>query len=269
KHLIYSKKPYPGLVRLLEHTDILVASDAIASIFLLLETGSNTSAIADPHPHYESILSCDGIKKIFDLFQKNISKYSRDRTALCIGYLFRARMITDSKMRQEVINHLKSLLCDSNNWVKENSKTALKQLSQNEENRSEILNDEELKRIEKDLKKPCNGTEEQKNQIFQKQENCLLLLSSTLIDLNDNELRKPIISSGIVENILFIFKKGDFSSITRTYSQAFLSLVCPSSNEIKHLIYSKKPYPGLVRLLEHTDILVASDAIASIFLLLE
>ncbi|KAA6391708.1 MAG: hypothetical protein EZS28_012767 [Streblomastix strix] len=131
KLLIYNKKPFLGLIRLLEHTDILVAGDAVASIFNIQISGSNTTKESDPHPHFESIQVYDGIKKIFALIQKNGSKYSRDRSALCIGYLFKAREIIDPIMRQVIINHLKSLLNDSDAWVKERAKNTLKYLSQN------------------------------------------------------------------------------------------------------------------------------------------
>ncbi|KAA6349519.1 MAG: hypothetical protein EZS28_051930, partial [Streblomastix strix] len=178
-------------------------------------------------------------------------------------------MITDSKMRQEVINHLKSLLCDSNNWVKENSKSALKQLSQNEANRSEILNEQELKRIEQDLKFSIEGSDEQKKSILQNQENKLLLLSSILEGQNDNQLLKRIISTGIVDNLLFIFINRDLNSITRIYSLTFFYLINLASDEVKHLIYIKNPYPGLIHLLEHSDIDIENDAITSILFLLQ
>ncbi|KAA6380536.1 MAG: hypothetical protein EZS28_023935, partial [Streblomastix strix] len=107
-------------------------------IINILQTGSNTTPVSDPHPHYESLQQCDGIKKIFALFQKNGSRYNRDRSALCIGYLFRAREITDPIMRQEIINHLKNLLNDSSVWVKGTAKDALKYLSLNAVNKTEI-----------------------------------------------------------------------------------------------------------------------------------
>ncbi|KAA6368973.1 MAG: hypothetical protein EZS28_035500, partial [Streblomastix strix] len=165
---------------------------------------------------------------------------------------------------QVIINHLKSLLNESDAWVKERAKNALKYLSQIAANRSEILNDQELKRTEQDLNQPIEGLQEQKQSILEKQETDLLLLSSIIEDRNDNKLCKRIISSGIVESLLTIFTTRDLNSITQTYSSAFFQLTHPSSGEVRLLIYDKKPFPGLTRLLEHTDILVASDAIASI-----
>ncbi|KAA6384417.1 MAG: putative NEK/NEK2 protein kinase, partial [Streblomastix strix] len=268
KLLLLQKKPYPGLFRLIEHTNLNVASDAIISIFNIQLSGSNTTPESDPHPHYESLQESDGIMKIFALFQKNKSKYSRNRSALCIGFLFRAREITDPIMRQEIINHLNSLLSVSDAWVKENAKVALKYLAQNEANRSEILNETVLKKIEQDLKQPIEGTQEQRKSIHQRQETALLLLSSVLEGRNDNDLRKRIISSGIVESLLLIFITRDINSITRTYLLAFFDLTTPSSDEIRLLIYNKKPFPGLIRLLEHTDYLIASDAIISILFIL-
>ncbi|KAA6403714.1 MAG: putative NEK/NEK2 protein kinase [Streblomastix strix] len=263
-HLINNKKPYPGLIRLHEHTDKEIACDAIVSILLILQAGADSTSKSDPHPHYESVQQCDGIKKIFAQFKKNENKYSRDRSALCIGFLFKAREITDQTMRKEIIGHLKILLSGSDAWVKKRAKDALQNLAQNDANRSEILNEDELKRIEQDLKQQIEGTNEQQKSILQRQETDLVLLSTILQGRNDDELRKRIISSGIVENILFIFTNRDFNSITRTYSQTFFQLTNPAGDEIRLLLIEKKPYPGLIRLHEHTDNLLAGDAIASI-----
>ncbi|KAA6390277.1 MAG: putative NEK/NEK2 protein kinase, partial [Streblomastix strix] len=269
KLLIYNKQPYPGLVHLLERTDGKIAGDAIISIFLLLETGSNTTPDTKLHPQFETIQECDGVYKIFALFQKNVNKYSRDRAALCIGFLFRSKQITNQEMKQEIINHLKSLLSDSEEWVKERAKTALKYLAQNEANRSDILTEDELKRIEQDLKQPFEREEEQKESIILNQETDLLLLSLVLEDRNDDELRNRIISSGIVENLLFAITNRDLGSISRSFSSTFFDLISPASDEIKILIYNKNPYPGLIQLLVHANYLVASDAIISIFNILQ
>ncbi|KAA6367694.1 MAG: hypothetical protein EZS28_036779, partial [Streblomastix strix] len=269
KLLIYNKKPYPGLIRLLKHTDNLVASDAIISILIILQTGSKTTPESDPHPHYETIQESDGIKKIFALFQKNGNKYSRDRSALCIGYLFKAREITDPIMRQEIIGHLKSLLNDSNAGVKESGKQALKYLAQNATNRSEILNEQELNKIEQDLKYPIEGTQEQQKNITQRQETDLLLLSLILEGRNDNELRKRIISSGVIQVLINIIENRDLKNISSAHVKIIYELTNNTNDEIKMLLAEKKPFSGLIRLLEHTDEYVQFLSINSIYRILE
>ncbi|KAA6356891.1 MAG: hypothetical protein EZS28_047582, partial [Streblomastix strix] len=129
--LIYNKKPYPGLIHLLEHTNNDIVNDSISSIFLILQTGISTSSESDPHPHYESLQQCDGIKKIFALFQKNGSKFSRDRSALCIGFLLRTHRCNNIVMLKEIYSHIKSLLNDDNAQIKENANYTFISLSQN------------------------------------------------------------------------------------------------------------------------------------------
>ncbi|KAA6380124.1 MAG: hypothetical protein EZS28_024349 [Streblomastix strix] len=124
--------PFPGLIRLLEHSDNKIASDAIILIFLFLEVGCKTTSNTEQHPHYESIQTCHGIQKIFTLFQKNGSKYCKDRAAICLGYLFKAHLIADPIMRHEIICHLKILLNDSDDWLKGQTKNALKYLAKND-----------------------------------------------------------------------------------------------------------------------------------------
>ncbi|KAA6390809.1 MAG: hypothetical protein EZS28_013663 [Streblomastix strix] len=267
--IIYNLKPYPGLIRLLEHQDDYVASDSISTIYNILDAFAKTTSDTEPHPHYESIQQFDGVNKIFALFHKNGSKYSRDNSAICIGYIFRAREITDPNIKHEIINYIKCLLSDSddddNDWVQKRAQTALRYLAQNDSNRSGILNVIDLKNINQDLKQQIEGTKQQQKSILQQQESDLLLLSTLLQKKYDNELHQRIISSEIVENLLFIFSNRDLKSITRTHSQTFFNITKKSTDEVKLLIYNSKPYPGLFRLLEHQDYLVASDAIISIF----
>ncbi|KAA6399691.1 MAG: putative NEK/NEK2 protein kinase [Streblomastix strix] len=266
KLLIYNKKPYPGLIRLLKHSDILIVKRATDSIVNILNSVPDTTPHSEPHPHFEAIQECDGVNKIFELFHRaDASKDNKDTAMICLGHIFRALEITDENMRHEIISHLKTLINDPDIWTKNNAKLRLKGLSINASNLSEILNEQELKRVEQDLKQPIEGTQEQQKDVTQRQETDVLLLSSVIEGRNDNELRKRIISSGIVESLLTIFTTRDLNSITETYSSAFFQLTHPSNVEIKLLLLQKKPYPGLIRLLEHTDNHIPGYAIASIF----
>ncbi|KAA6385785.1 MAG: hypothetical protein EZS28_018687 [Streblomastix strix] len=138
KQLIFDKKPFPGLLRLLDHTDRFVADDGIVSILNILNGGTKTTPDNSHHPHYETINACGGIQMIIRLFRKNGSKYSKDRAAICIGQLFRAREINDKQMRVEIIRHLKTLVNDSDEWTKKSAKRRLGGLAQNEINKTEI-----------------------------------------------------------------------------------------------------------------------------------
>ncbi|KAA6314544.1 MAG: hypothetical protein EZS28_055567, partial [Streblomastix strix] len=59
----------------------------------------------------------------------------------CLGNLFRAQEIPDKQLRTEIIAHLKALLKDPDDWEKNAAKKALKGLSQNDANRTEIEKD--------------------------------------------------------------------------------------------------------------------------------
>ncbi|KAA6395534.1 MAG: putative AGC family protein kinase [Streblomastix strix] len=160
--LIYEKQPFQGLLRLLEHPESLIVGDAIVSIYNILMFATNTTSIEQQHPHFTSIQQYDGIRKIFELFNKNKSKHSKDTASICIGYLFRSQEIADSSMRVQIIKHLIFLLSDDDKWTKETSSYALNYLAQNTVNRSEIVKYIDLKKIEQDLKQAVNGNEQQK-----------------------------------------------------------------------------------------------------------
>ncbi|KAA6354265.1 MAG: hypothetical protein EZS28_050208 [Streblomastix strix] len=52
---------------------------------------------------------------------------------LCLGILFRAQVIP-IEMKPSVIEHLKTLLTDSDDWTKQSAKFSLKDINQNEGN---------------------------------------------------------------------------------------------------------------------------------------
>ncbi|KAA6346311.1 MAG: hypothetical protein EZS28_052102, partial [Streblomastix strix] len=131
KQQIYLKNPYPALIRLLDHPDKEIVNTAVVSIFNIQLCGLDTTSSTEQHPHYEEIAVNEGIEKIFNLFQMNVSKFSKDRAAICLGRFFRCYEITNELMRREIINHLITLLTDKDSRIKNTSKNALNSLSRN------------------------------------------------------------------------------------------------------------------------------------------
>ncbi|KAA6376740.1 MAG: hypothetical protein EZS28_027733 [Streblomastix strix] len=142
KQSLYEKQSYPALIRLLNHPNNDITDDTISSIYNIMILGIDTPSISEQHPHFVEIHSCDGIKKLFDLFKRNdISKRIKDISTICLGNIFRAQEIPDKEMKTEIIAHLKALLKDPDDWGKNAAKNALKRLSQNAANRTEIEKD--------------------------------------------------------------------------------------------------------------------------------
>ncbi|KAA6378958.1 MAG: hypothetical protein EZS28_025515, partial [Streblomastix strix] len=259
---IYSNHPFFGLIRLLNHPNSQIVDDAISSIFHIIIAGASSTAISDKHPHFDEIQQYKGVENIYELFKKNLNKYSKDRAALSIGYIFRAREFPDKNMREIIINHFTGLLGDDTLNAK--AEYALKCLMQNDS----FMNDEQLKGILQVLQQPLDGDDENQQKIIQQQINQLLLLTTILEGRNDDPLRKRIIEIGIVEQFIHIFERYELKMIQQELSNTFLHIIHPSGNDIKFLIYSKKPYEGLLHLLDHSNIDVVEDAISSIFFFL-
>ncbi|KAA6388168.1 MAG: hypothetical protein EZS28_016305 [Streblomastix strix] len=137
KKILIEKKPYPALIRLLDRSDTNIVNSVIGCIFNLLIVDTNTS-FNSQHPHLIMIQECGGIDKIFDLFKRNLSKYSKDASAIIIGYLFKSRTITNQNQRRDVIAHLKTLINDTDQWAKNQSRKVLRYLAQNFINQIEI-----------------------------------------------------------------------------------------------------------------------------------
>ncbi|KAA6386902.1 MAG: hypothetical protein EZS28_017570 [Streblomastix strix] len=114
--LIKKKDPFPGLIR------------------------SNGTDWNQPHPYFQAVEQLGGVEKIFELFKKNLNNDLKDRSAICIGYLFRAREITNPEMKQ-VIVYLKQLVNDPDAWTNGEAKFAIKGLAKNKVNRVFIVSD--------------------------------------------------------------------------------------------------------------------------------
>ncbi|KAA6396658.1 MAG: hypothetical protein EZS28_007814 [Streblomastix strix] len=139
---LYNIHPYPSLIRLLNHENTNVVNDAIISIFNILASGSYVTLSKSLHPHFDSISDCDGINQIYKIFKrKDIQKDIKDTIAELFGHLYRAREITNIKIRKDIIAHLKSLIMKKDKDEMTHSIHALKRLAPNVVNRTEIEKD--------------------------------------------------------------------------------------------------------------------------------
>ncbi|KAA6393448.1 MAG: hypothetical protein EZS28_011026 [Streblomastix strix] len=120
-------------------------------------------------------------------------------------------------------------------------------------------------RIVKDLRQPLSRNERENNLVLFKIQKICELLRQIFKDQEDNTGRKLMIEQGIAESLLIIFQSFPLEKITKLNIQAFYDLTYPSNNENILLLCSKQPYPGLIRLLDHFNQAVVSNAIALIF----
>ncbi|KAA6399290.1 MAG: hypothetical protein EZS28_005185 [Streblomastix strix] len=139
--LLYQKNPFPGLLRLLEHTYNDVAYDGLLSILNIIVDDFNTTSDNSHRPYYDTINAGRGIEKIMKLFRINGNKKTKDTAAICLGQIFRAKEINDKQMRIELIRHQKTLVNDTDEWTQSNSKLTLCYLALNVVNRAEIESD--------------------------------------------------------------------------------------------------------------------------------
>ncbi|KAA6381624.1 MAG: hypothetical protein EZS28_022849 [Streblomastix strix] len=267
KLLLISKNPFQALLHLFDHPNIFVVNRAVVSIYNILLAGSNTTASSEHHPQFTAIQALDGIQKLYALFQKNVSQYSKKFSAECIYRLFRAKELPN-QMKREIINHFKAILIRSEDDEKAFAKNTLSQLAQNSANLAEIMKDVDFDQIANNLRKKLDRNEEQQKQIKIQQDGDCWILASILQGREDDELRLRIINSGIVDALLNILLTRDLNTITRAFSQAFIILTNPSNNEIRQSFYEKHPYPALIKLLNHPNNDITDDSITSIYTIL-
>ncbi|KAA6373572.1 MAG: hypothetical protein EZS28_030901 [Streblomastix strix] len=88
---LHNKHPYPSLIRLLDHQDIEVVEDAIRSIGNILLVGSITTSSKSVHPHFLTMIQCNGINQIYQIDykvdEKKNAKYALNKLAQNTGNL--------------------------------------------------------------------------------------------------------------------------------------------------------------------------------------
>ncbi|KAA6394414.1 MAG: hypothetical protein EZS28_010056 [Streblomastix strix] len=136
--LFQKKDPFPGLLRLIDHSDFQISYESIGIIYNIIIHRANGSDQDQQHPFLQAVEACDGIRRIFGCYKRYNNKFIKDRSALCIGLLFRSREIADIEIKSEVIAHLKSLVKDFDYQISNSAKQSLKGLSKNEVNRTMI-----------------------------------------------------------------------------------------------------------------------------------
>ncbi|KAA6363889.1 MAG: hypothetical protein EZS28_040584 [Streblomastix strix] len=132
---------FSALMRLLDHPDVVVMHKTLMSIFNINLVGANTTLPNAPHPHFNKIAACQGIEKLYSLFKKSLSKYSKDTAALCLSMLFRAKEISNEQIKHDVITYFKTNIYNTNDQLKMNARTTLEMLSLNAVNRLEVEKD--------------------------------------------------------------------------------------------------------------------------------
>ncbi|KAA6370403.1 MAG: hypothetical protein EZS28_034070 [Streblomastix strix] len=137
KKYYFDIQSYPVLIRLFNHTDIKVIQGSIIVIYNILIVGS-TAETSKPHQHFEVMVQCDGINKIFALFQHAENSEIKNVSAVCIGRLFKSREIENQQMRSEIITYLKTMVNNPEYWERNESRKDLKGLALNAANRIEI-----------------------------------------------------------------------------------------------------------------------------------
>ncbi|KAA6362633.1 MAG: hypothetical protein EZS28_041840, partial [Streblomastix strix] len=196
--LVYDKKPYHGLIKLLSNTNDEILEDAVRSLNYIICDGilTKSTSTSSSHPHYAEIEACQGSQKLFQLFKLSKNKTIVNNAALCIGNMFKDHEIPNKdSMRELIIAHLKCLLYNSDQQNREDARISLLILIENQSNRSEILKNQFLKKIADELNQEFKGNKQQNEIILQQQDNDCLFLISMLDNRKDDILRKDVINS--------------------------------------------------------------------------
>ncbi|KAA6402528.1 MAG: hypothetical protein EZS28_001936, partial [Streblomastix strix] len=175
--------PFAGLVRILGHSDHQIVENSLGSLTNIILGGANSTPSAQYHPQYDEIIACNGISKIFEIFQRNESKFQKSRSAICIGEI-------DEFMRKDLISYFKFIICDPNDWIRNTVRIALRGLANNTVmNRREIFSNDLLKSITSNIRQPIEGSDERKNEIKLQCEGSCMILYALFYDGQDNEGR--------------------------------------------------------------------------------
>ncbi|KAA6402538.1 MAG: hypothetical protein EZS28_001931 [Streblomastix strix] len=260
RQLLYEKKnPYPALFRLLDHQNSDVVLHAITTIGSILQGGIGTTKESEQNPHFQSVEEYGGKQKIFSLFQTTSDKVFKDKTAIFIGRLFKARPIQDKQILQSVISHLKSITSALDEWTRSQSILAIYYLASNEDNYNEIMKGFDPLAVIQDLRLPIFGNEEERKQI-QNKKNIDCILCHIIIDFKkDYYLKERLINAGIIEALLYFFETQDLNMISVASVKIFQKIQYSTETQIEQLKQEKRYYPIILRLFGSSDLEVLNE----------
>ncbi|KAA6367060.1 MAG: hypothetical protein EZS28_037413, partial [Streblomastix strix] len=254
--LLVKKKPFQGLIRLLDHTDMDIVTSTIDSISNIVNAGSDSTPETKKHPYFEVINSYGGIEKLMKLFRDtHVGLFRKDAAAVCIGKLFRAREIPNSQHRKEIVEHLKNLSLQTDRYWKDDAYAAIQCLSQNKK----IIKD-----IMSDLQMMLNGTDEQIREINNRKESICQILYSLLQIRQEYEYRRIAIEIGIADLLLKVFKTLDLEKITQIFVKTFFVFTYPYNKHVNKALFELRPFQSLLRILNHSDKQIVNFGILSI-----
>ncbi|KAA6397324.1 MAG: hypothetical protein EZS28_007153 [Streblomastix strix] len=261
-------KPYGGLIRLLDHSDIRFRDYAIHSIYAILLIGARQSKAIMIHPHAQLINQYIGCYKIYELFQRENRQITKDLSAVSIGLIYQAQEIPNQTMKQDIIAHLKSMLSTQNPYYREVAYQTLQGLSKNADNFKEIMRDVDFDDIADDMNILQVGTEVQINKINSLQIKHCLLLSVILERRKATEMRQNIIDSGIVNALLRILDAQPIDSIASEHVHALLNMIVYSNDLLMKQIYEMNALPILLKFVNHTELSILQDSTYSLIQML-
>ncbi|KAA6387737.1 MAG: hypothetical protein EZS28_016736 [Streblomastix strix] len=257
---IYRKRdPFPGLIRLLELQNIEMLRATIKTIGSMINGGIEDKN--SEHPYFESIISINGGNKIFSLFQRaDVDNEIRNISAICIGRLFKSQGLPET-MKQPIIDHLKSIVLDQDEWARSQSVLSIGYLAQDEDNYTEIMKGFDLFAIISDLRLPIIGNEEQRKLIqLKKNLDCVLLQIMVDKETYDNSILLNLIEAGITETLLNFFQTQDLNMISCASVKIFGKIQSLAKNLINQLKQQKKYYSSIIRMFGSSFSDVISEA---------
>ncbi|KAA6380865.1 MAG: hypothetical protein EZS28_023608 [Streblomastix strix] len=263
--LLLSKYPFPGLFRLFDHSNISVVEYSIKSIFNIIKADEDINQTDAKHPDFEAIQSSGGIDAIFSVFNRKLSKQSRDWAALTIAFLFQSQTFPDQTLKQEVVNYLNSLLRDRDQQVKEMAQVAVERFQLHGQKVEIDQNIDSFISVTYILQIPLLGNQTQKQKILFQQENSLVRIIKLLESYESEELRENMIRDGVAKEIINVFNTRALEQITLPYVQTFSLLTYHKIVDvIQKLLEYDLLFPTLFRLLTHPDTKIINFIITAI-----
>ncbi|KAA6368000.1 MAG: hypothetical protein EZS28_036473 [Streblomastix strix] len=134
--ILVEKQIYQPLILQFDHSNNDIVELSIQTITRNIVESAYLTSEMQCHPLFNTFFEKGYIDKIYELFKRNLSKYSKNLATYSIGRIFRSKEIINVNMKSEVIANLKTLINDKD-YVSL-AKLSLRGLSYNPVNKAEI-----------------------------------------------------------------------------------------------------------------------------------
>ncbi|KAA6397341.1 MAG: hypothetical protein EZS28_007130 [Streblomastix strix] len=115
------------------------------------------------------------------------------------------------------------------------------------------------------LYEPLTGSRKDIQDLIKEKDDICKKIMNMFEGHKDDNARIRVLNNGVINGLLYIFMSQKLNTIKATQARALLALTVPGNDELKQRIVELKPFPAILRLMDHEDSDIIGIAVVILF----